>query len=67
MNQQIAFKINGKPIGWPYRGKVIKMLRGDINLAGRVFYRCKVACEKNPDLNPYKWIHTGLMGEDEYA
>ena len=43
------------------------MLRGDINLAGRVFYRCKVACEKNPDLDPYKWIHAGLMGEDEYA
>jgi hypothetical protein len=57
----IAFEINGTKIPYSFYMSVLKKCNGDIEQAGRVFFRAKCRATQNP----IAWISKGMMKDDK--
>lgn len=65
----IAFKIGNCEIAWPFWMKVVKLCRGDKEVAGRVFFRAAKADEyykaQGKPFNPMGWIVNGFKPDEK--
>ena len=60
INGNTAFEICGTKITYGFYGSILKACAGDIEMAGRVFFRAKCRATQNP----VAWISAGMMLKD---